>query len=324
VVAQPDEGLEDVKEPKRPGCPVEHGQQGVADEDALPLLQRGDAPAPLLDDTEVGRRHCNLRQERRRRCIGRSVGARLFDDSLDLERVERPTVKIVQLVQKGFRHFPLVRGDLRLYLFDARHFLIEPRLDESPFLLSLGNHAVLPDYRIRVGLVKPVLGASLFFAAAAEFGVGDRTDHVTHGPAVEEHLEAEFRETPAELDVLRAEAELLTEDPMPDKQGSLARRAAAPEVSVVQLLAVTEMLVGEEELPHVHDVMHHGGDIERRVPCRETQDRHVLSGVFAMRPQVLLQQVAVRHVVVVEEEENGGLCREDAEVFRRRDSRVGL
>jgi len=128
----------------------------------------------------------------------------------------------MQFVHQGLRRFPAGRGEKSLDLGHARRLVVQPFLDESPFLLGLGNHAVVPDDGVGVGLVKPVLGPSLLLTATAEFGIGDRADHVTDGPAVEEHLEPEFREAPTQLDILRAEAKLLPEHPVPNEEGALA------------------------------------------------------------------------------------------------------
>ncbi|OPY93292.1 MAG: hypothetical protein A4E73_00267 [Syntrophaceae bacterium PtaU1.Bin231] len=319
------ERLEDMEKPQGSRRTVEHGKKGVKYEDVLLLRELRNASPFVPDAAAVGRDGIGFNDRPRCRPRLRHVAPHFLCDAPDLEPGEGPPVEVGQLVEQSPGRGRAPAGsDHRLDFPDASDLVREPLCDKLPFLHGLGNHAVVPDARIWMGLVEPVLGSPLLFAAPAELVVRDRADHVADGPAVEEHLEPEFREAPTQLDVLRAEAELLPEHTVFDEKRSLAGRPAAPEVGKVEFLAVPEGLVSEQELAHVHDVVHDRCDLKRGIPGRVAQHGDVLLGVLPVRSQVLFQQVAVGHVVIVEEEENGGLRREDAEVFRRGDPRVGL
>ena len=164
-------------------------------------------------------------------------------------------------------------------------------------------------------------GAASLHAAAGELVERDRADHEALRRARVEDGHAVLGEPPGELDVL-LRRQILVEGAVLRQEGALARGPTAPEVVVVEHLPVLDVRVGEEQLPDLGHVLHHGRDLELRRPGRVPEDDNALVRVAAMRLQMRVEEPAVADVVVIEEEDDGRLRCEQPEALRRRDAGV--
>ena len=207
-------------------------------------------------------------------------------------------------------------------LAGSRDLLVELRLERIPALRGPLDAAPGLDAGVGVQPREPELRAALPLDAAAELVERDGAVHVADRIRGVDDLEVVPREPEAELDVLRPEREGRVEETAAQQERALARAPAAPEVGVVERLAVDEAVVGEEVEADVGDEVHQRRDLEPVAPRRVAEHRDVLLGPLGVDAQVLGEQTRVGHVVVVEEQHDLAARGADARVLGGGDAGV--
>src|SRR5262245_39285586 len=147
----------------------------------------------------------------------------LFRDAFVFKSVERP---VIQLPQFADQHLTSVclrpRRKQKLDFVNPINLTFQSLPDIIPVGHRIFDLAVSLNLFGRVQLAEHVLRESLFFTSSTKFVVGDRPIHVLNRLAVEYHLEPESCESIAELNVFRAETELLIENTVMHQQRPFA------------------------------------------------------------------------------------------------------